>query len=169
MKRIIAMLMMAVIVTGYSEDAAAKERKTRSRDVVSLVQEYKKAEGFDVVSVGSLGMGLVKIIANITADTPEDKAALSILNGLNKVVVVEYGAMDPGCRESFVTEVEALLKNAEIILEAKDEGDIVRIYGTASDDGKKISDLMVFTPEDNTLICLLGSISAEKIGELMTM
>ena len=43
MKRIIAMLMMAVIVTGYSEDAAAKERKTRSRDVVSLVQEYKTA------------------------------------------------------------------------------------------------------------------------------
>lgn len=169
MKRIVAMLMLAVIVAGHSADVAAKERKTRSRDVISLVQEYRTTEGFDVVSVGSLGMGLVKIIANIAADTPEDKAALSILDGLNKVVVVDYGAMDHGRKESFVADVEALLKNAEMILEAKDEGDTVRIYGTASEDGNKISDLMVFTPEENTLVCLLGSISAEKIGELMTM
>ena len=49
----------------------------------------------------------------------------------------------------------------------KEEGETVNIYGTSVNGGESIDDLMIFIPEDCTLVCILGSISAERIADLI--
>ena len=60
-----------------------------------------------------------------------------------------------------------MLKQENKILEFKDEEETINIYGTSVNGGKSIHDLMIFIPEDYTLICALGSIRAEKIADLI--
>ena len=103
----------------------------------------------------------------MSAETEEDRAALAILNGINKVVVVTYEDATEAKQKEFNSKLSKLLNNAEKILEVKDEGDTVNIYGTSVNGGESIDDLMIFIPEDYTLICILGSISAERIADLI--
>ena len=174
MKRIIfIMLMMAGVVCGVSASGtpapgaeAADRGKANTRDVIGLVRNYNHHEGFEVLSVGKLGISLVHMIANANADEDE-KAALGILRDINKVVVVSYDEADEAKQQAFNARMGKVLDGAEKILEVKDEGETVNIYGTSVNGGESIDDLMIFIPEDCTLVCILGSISAERIADLI--
>lgn len=145
----------------------AGNRNVETRNIINIISEYKHVPGVQVISVGKLGLGLAKVIANMSAETEEDRAALAILNGINKVVVVTYEDATEAKQKEFNSKLSKLLNNAEKILEVKDEGDTVNIYGTSVNGGESIDDLMIFIPEDYTLICILGSISAERIADLI--
>ena len=90
-----------------------------------------------------------------------------LLNGINKVVIVDYEDAAVAKQKELNSKLSELFNNAEKILEIKDEKDTVHIYGTSVKGGESIDDLMIFIPEDYTLICALGSISAEKIADLI--
>ena len=165
--------MMAGVVCGVSASGthapgaeAADRGKANTRDVIGLVRNYNHHEGFEVLSVGKLGISLVHMIANANADEDE-KAALGILRDINKVVVVSYDEADEAKQQAFNARMEKVLDGAEKILEVKDEGETVNIYGTSVNGGESIDDLMIFIPEDCTLVCILGSISAERIADLI--
>ena len=68
---------------------------------------------------------------------------------------------------SFERKVSAILDDAEKIIEVKDGGDSLNVYGTMSKKGDRIEDLVIFIPEDCAMICLFGSISTDKIAELV--
>lgn len=72
--------------------------------------------------------------------------------------VVEYDGCDAGVRADFNSRMTRLLSDAELLMEAKDEEDTVRIYGEISEDGNKAKNCVVFVPEDYTLICIFRSI-----------
>ena len=164
MKKIIFVMMM---LAGVASGAKASDRgKTSTREVISLVRNYDHHEGFEIVSVGKLGIGLARIIANANADEDE-KAALGILKDINKVVVVSYDEADQTKRQAFNSGMGKIMDKAEKILEVKEEGETVNIYGTSVNGGESIDDLMIFIPEDCTLVCILGSISAERIADLI--
>lgn len=156
---------MQVLVAGIP--AVQQTRKVNSSAVTNLVRGYGSVEGFEVVSVGSLGLGLVKLISNIAVEDEEDKAALAVLDNLRRVVVVDYEDAEKPQKDAFVQKMTDLLEGAEKIIEVKDEGETLNIYGTCSDKGDTIDDLIVFIPEDYTLICLFGSISADKVADLI--
>jgi len=174
MKRIIfVMLMLAGIACGayasgipISGTEAADRGNASTRDIIGLVRSYNHQDGFDVISVGKLGLSLAHMIANANADE-EEKAALDILRGINKVVVVSYDEADEAKQKAFNARMGKVLDGAEKIIELKDEGETVNIYGTSVNGGESIDDLMIFIPEDCTLVCILGSISAERIADLI--
>lgn len=165
MKRIIfAILMLASAFT-----MTAGSGKVNTGAVLSLVRTYNAEPGFDVVSVGKLGIGLARLVANMSVETEEDRKALALLNDINKVVVVDYMEASESKRDAFNSELYNLLDKAEKIIEVKDEEDVLNIYGTSVNGGESIDDLVVFIPEDCTLICILGSISADRIADLIEM
>ncbi len=166
MKRIIFAVLVLTFLMPY---ASAGERKFKTREIIGLVNEYKSEQGFDVVSVGSFGLGLVKLVAKMEADTEEDRQALRILDNINKVLVVEYEGASDAVRTAFGSKLGHILENAEKVLEVKEDGENLNIYGTSADDGGSIDDLMIYVPEDCTLICILGSVSMEDIGSLVEM
>ena len=159
--------------TAEAETAAtikkgAEYKNTNSGAVTGLIREYNLTEGFETVSVGGLGLGLIKMIAKPSMDE-EERAALEIMDGLRRIVVLDYEEADSSKRESFTRKMTDILDRAEKILEVKDEEDILNIYGTCADDGDSIDDLMIFSPGDCSLICLFGSISSQKVADLIEM
>ena len=146
----------------------AQHKKVNSGAVTDLIREYNLTEGFETVSVGGLGLGLIKMIAKPSMDE-EERAALEIMDGLRRIVVLDYEEADSSQRESFTRKMTEILDSAEKIIEVKDEEDILNIYGTCADDGDSIDDLMIFSPGDRSLICLFGSISSQKVADLIEM
>jgi len=146
----------------------AAYKKVNSGAVTGLIREYNLTEGFEAVSVGGLGLGLIRMIANASMDE-EERAALELMDELRRIVVLDYEDADPVKRESFTRRMTDILDGAEKIMEVKDEEDILNIYGTCADDGDSIDDLIIFSPGDYSLIYLLGSISAQKMADLIEM
>ena len=145
----------------------AGNRDTDTGNIINTINDYKHVSGVQVISIGKLGLGLAKVVANMAAESEEEKAALAILNGINKVVVVDYEDVIEAKRHELNSKLSKLFNNAELIMEVKDEGDTVYIYGTSVNGEESIDDLMIFIPEDYRLVCVLGSISAERIANLI--
>ena len=171
MKRLITIVLLAAFTVGSALPgaAAADRKKVNTGAVAGLVREYNVYPGFEVVSVGGLGLGLVRMIAKASAESEEERVALEILDGLRKVIVVEYEGADENRKDSFSRKVARLLENAEKIVEVKEDGETLDIYGTSASGGERLDDLIVFIPEDCTLICLFGSISSDKIADIIEM
>ena len=54
---------------------------------------------------------------------------------------------------------------AEKIVEVKEEGNTLYIYGTSTE--ATIEDIIIYIPEDCALICFLGSINFDKLADLI--
>ncbi len=61
----------------------------------SLVSSYKGTEGFEIVDIGSIGLGLLKAAAKSAAETPEDRAALELFKGLKRLTIVDFSDAAP--------------------------------------------------------------------------
>ena len=164
MKKII-FITLSLWITAFVSIAA--NRNVDTKNIISTISCYKHVSGVHVISVGRLGLGLAKMVANLSAESEEERAALEILNGINKVVVVNYEEATAAKQKELNSKLSRLLNKAEKILEVKDEEDTVNIYGTSVNGGESVDDLMIFIPEDYTLICVLGSISAERIADII--
>ena len=87
MKKII-FVTLCLLTTSFASIAA--NRNVDTRNIISTISDYKDVSGVQVVTVGKLGLGLAKVVGNLSAESEEDKAVLAILNGINKVVIVDY-------------------------------------------------------------------------------
>lgn len=170
MKKIIAMVMLVVMTVGAGiSHAAAQKGRLDSSTIMKLVNKYKGEDGFETVTFGNLAVGLAKMVANATVQTPEDKAALDMLSGIRKFVAVEYEDASASAKASFDKEISALLAGAEKIVEVKDGGDSVDIYGTLSEDGDKISDIIIHVPEESSVVCIFGAVDINDLGKVVRM
>ena len=64
----------------------------------------------------------------------------------------------------FCQNLDRILDKMELIMEAKDSTESVRIYGV--DDGKRIKDVVLLS-SDGDLISVSGSIDLDQLGSLM--
>ncbi len=162
------MIMIVVMTAGTGvSHASARKGNIDTSAILKLVERYEGKEGFETVTFGNLAIGFVKLIANFSADTPEDKAALDVMNGVNKFVAVDYDDAEASVKASFNKEIAALLEGAEKIVEVKDDGDSVDIYGTLSKDGEKIRDIIIHVPEESNIVCIFGTVDIENLGAVM--
>ena len=164
------MLLTAALTAGTIVPAAAvpKEKKVDAEKVLNLINDYREKDGFDIVSMGGLTWGLIKMVAKSSA-SEADRKALEVLDGLNRFVVVEYHGADTNARDAFSRKAEEILDGVEKIIEIKEGGETMNIYGTLSKDGKLIKDIIIFVPEDCSLLCFMGSIDTESLGEVVKM
>ena len=132
----------------------------------SLVSSFKGTEGFDVVDLGGPAMLLLKAAARAEMDDdPEDRAAMDLFKGLKRLTVVDFSEAAPEKREKFLRKALRILEGEEILMEVKDAGEKLSIYGTSSKDGSQYQDIILLA--EDALISIKGSIRAEQVGELM--
>ena len=131
----------------------------------SLVSSFKGTEGFDVVDLGGPALLLLKAAAGAEDDDPEDRAAMDLFNGLKRLTVVDFSEAAPEKREKFLRKALPILEGEEILMEVKDAGEKLSIYGTSSRDGSRYQDIILLA--DDALISIKGSIRADQVGELM--
>ena len=169
MKKIISIIMLVFMTAGAGiVKASAANDKLNEADLAKVIAKYENEEGFETMTFGSLSMGLIKLIANATA-SKEDKQALDILSGINKFVIVEYEDAPSAKKAAFNKEVSALLSGVEKIVEVKESGDSVDIYGSLSKDGERIENVVIHVSDGGSLVCFFGSVKTSDLGELAAM
>ena len=131
----------------------------------SLVTSFKGTEGFDVVDLGGPALLLLKAAARTEADDPEDRAALDLFRSLKRLTVIDFSESAPEKREKFLRKLDRILDGEEVLMEAKDGGEKVAIYGLSSKDGSRIEDIIIRA--DDALISVRGSIRTDQVEALM--
>lgn len=135
--------------------------------VEKLIRQYKGQEGFEVVTIGRLGLSLIKTAAKMDGDLDEqDRAALRALDGITKLVVAEFEDAPSAQKAQFTAKLEKLLSGMELVLETRDETETFRIYGI--EDGKRIRDCILYS-SDGAVMYVAGSIDLDSAGALMGM
>ena len=131
----------------------------------NLVSSYKGTEGFEIVDIGSIGLSLLKAAAKTAAETEEDREALKLFDGLKRLTIVDFSDATTELRDKFLRKVNRILKSGEMLMEAKDGGETVRIFGTSSDDGAFLEDVALLA--DDALIFVRGTIRMDQVEALM--
>ena len=159
MKRILITLCMALCLVGeaWAGNPGGKLR--------SLVSSFKGTEGFDVVDLGGPALLLLKTVARAEADDPEDRAAMDLFRNLRRLTVIDFSEAAPEKKEKFLRKLDRILDGEEILMEAKDGGEKVAIYGLSSKDGSQIKDIIIRA--DDALISVRGSIRTDQVEALM--
>ena len=159
MKKLLISLMM---VLSLSATAWAGGQHTKLRN---LVADYKLNKGFEVVDIGTVGMGLLKMAARISVDNEEDRQALELFKHIKRLTVVDFSDAEPDTRDRFLHRANSILSEGEMLMEAKDNGETVRIFGTSSDDGTLLEDVAILAGD--ALIFIRGYIRTDQIEALM--
>lgn len=127
----------------------------------TLIHEFRHHEGFDGISLGPLGIGLIKTVALSDSDLDaEDREILRAFNKIKKLTILDFEDAGADVKTRFVQRAQQILSKMELIMEAKGDGDRLSIYGI--DDGTQIRDCILWDPT-GTLICIRGSVNLEKL------
>ena len=127
--------------------------------IQNLVNQYRYREDIDVISVGPMGMSLLRVVAGASSGLDKDVLdLLRLTRGVKRITIVDFE--DSDVRDHLAGKIERELEGMELIMEAKDDGERVQIFG--HDDGKTIRDFILYTSE-GTLILTRGTVDAEKI------
>ena len=54
-------------------------------------------------------------------------------------------------------------------MEANDDGEAVRIFGTSKEGTNLVNDVIVYIPTSCTVVCLFGSISLEDLTQMINV
>ncbi len=161
-----AALILLLVLAGPAGAAGAGKRAPQAR-IVSLVSEYRGHDGFKVFRLGGLAMSALRGLVRFSDDDPDTRTALAMMRGVRKVVVVEYGDAAPAVRERFDRRLDRMLDGTDLLMEASNDGERVRIFGLAEGDGSMLRDLVIHTPGSSTLVCIFGSVPMDKIAKMI--
>ena len=163
MKKTIAIL--CFLALSLSAMAGKNVSKTQ---LAALVSEYRQYDGVELVQLGSLATSALKTVIRISAkDDPDAAEALQLLGGIRRLTVFEYEDCSPAVKERITRKLNRILDSSELLIEAKDGDDAMRIYGVVDEKGDSVRDFVLHTPGSCALICIFGKVSMKTISKIM--
>ena len=147
--------------------AATFGNRASKNRIRSFIADCRHYEGAEVVHLGSfatsLGKGILKIVS---IDDPETREMLKMIKDVRSLYVLSYEDCSNSVKAKVNSRLEKMLEGSQMLMEAKDGEDKMRIYGIVDEDGEKVSDFILHTPSECAVICILGSISTEAIAKI---
>jgi hypothetical protein len=98
----------------------------------------------------------------------DTRDALMALKGLKGLTVFSYEEASEELKRTINSKLERILQGVDLLMEAKDEGEMMRLYGTYNEKTGKVSDVGIFVPTDGTFIYLVGSFNLDDISKVMS-
>ena len=164
MKKLLLILGLMVPMLAAAATFGNRASKNRIRSFIADCRHY---EGAEVVHLGSfatsLGKGILKIVS---IDDPETREMLKMIKDVRSLYVLSYEDCSNSVKAKVNSRLEKMLEGSQMLMEAKDGEDKMRIYGIVDEDGEKVSDFILHTPSECAVICILGSISTEAIAKI---
>ena len=159
MKKILLTLCMVLclIPTAWAGNPAGKLR--------TLVNEFRNEPGFEMVDMGPVALGLIRAAARGEAKTEDDRKALQIFKDIKHLTVLDFSDAEASRKEKFLRKATRVLSDEEVLMEAKDDGETVRVYGMSNATGDILEDIIILAGD--ALISVRGKIRADLIGELV--
>ncbi len=163
-KKIILIICLLLPFTAF----AGTPRKTVSKAGISaVISECRHYEGAEVISLGRIATATVKGIIRVAAREDEDaREATKMMKGIRKISIFEFEDCSSEDKARIISKLDRVLSGSEMLMEASDSGEKMRIYGVYDDKKDKIKDFVMYTPSDCALICLFGTFSMDDIAKL---
>ena len=150
-------LVLCLVPTAWAGNPAGKIR--------TLMNEFRDEPGFEVVDMGPLALGLIRAAARTEAKNDDDRKALQVFKDIKRLTVLDFSDADAAHKEKFLRKAKLILADEEMLMEAKDDGETVRIYGLSNAAGDILEDVILLA--DDALISVRGKIRADLVGELV--
>jgi len=163
MKRFLIIL----CILAFPLSGTAGKNVPRAR-LLSAISEFKGTDGVELVQLGTIATSALKATIRISAaGDPDARQALDVMNGIKRLTIFDYEDCDRATQEKISGRISRILKDSELLIEAKDDEDVMRIYGVSDDDGKHVSDFVLYTPSECALICVFGKVSMAAINKMI--
>ena len=131
----------------------------------TLVNEFRDEPGFEVVDMGPVALGLIRAAARGEVKTEEDRKALQVFKDIKRLTVLDFSDAEASRKEKFLRKAKRVLAEEEMLMEAKDGGETVRVYGMSNAAGDILEDIIILAGD--ALISVRGKIRADLVGELI--
>ena len=121
----------------------------------SIYQKYSDCEKVSAVYISPAMFRLIGQIPNLEVED-EDIDLTPVIKTLKGLYLIN--SENPDIRENIIKEVEKFVDSAdyELLLEAKDEGETVRIYTVGNEQTVKGFVMLALEPAELTFICIDG-------------
>ena len=162
-KHILLILVCFAFAAGISYAATPL---TRAR-LTSFIKDCRAYEEAEVFHMGGLATGALKGFISIAgADDPDIKEFRKVSRWVKGMSILEYEDCPASVREEITEKINRLLKGAELLMEASDNGERVCFYGTYDEKKEIVKDLILYSPDECSLICFFGRIPMNSVYEL---
>lgn len=147
---------------------AATQGKTVSKtNLTAALAECRSYEGVELVKLGRAATAALKGAIRLAAiDEPDAREALRLMKGIHGITVMDYEDCSGANRELISRKLEKALSGSDLLIEASDGGDRMRIYGVVDGKSDKVRDFVLYSPSDCALICVFGSISMDAVAKI---
>ena len=150
-------MVLCLVPTAWAGDRAGKLR--------TLVNEFRDEPGFEVVDMGPVALGLIRAAARGEVKTEDDRKALQVFKDIKRLTILDFSDAEASRKEKFLRKAKRVLADEEMLLEAKDGGETIRVYGLSNAAGDILEDIVLLA--DDAIISVRGKIRADLIGELV--
>ena len=150
-------MVLCLVPTAWAGDRTGQLR--------TLVNEFRNEPGFEVVDMGPVALGLIRAAARGEVKNDEDRKALQVFKDIKRLTFLDFSDADATRKEKFLRKAKRILADEEMLLEAKDDGETVRVYGLSNAAGDILEDIIVLAGD--ALISVRGKIRADLVGELV--
>ena len=134
------------------------------QQIKTLISECRQYEGVEVVQLGQIGTGALKGAIRLASLSDSDARNIAKLTkGIKGISIFDFEGCPDHHKDIIRSRLERILANGEVLMEARDGGDQITIYGLVDEKGDKIRDFIMYAPADCALICLFGTISTDKV------
>ena len=149
-------MVLCLVPTAWAGNPSGKIR--------TLVNDFRDQPGFEVVEMGPVALGLIRAAARGEVKNDDDRKALQVFKDIKRLTVLDFSDADAAHKEKFLRKAKRILADEEMLMEAKDDGETVRIYGLSN-----VSDILedVIILAGDALISVHGKIRADLVGELI--
>ena len=134
-----------------------------SGKIRTLMNEFRDGPGFEVVDMGPVALGLIRAAARGEVKNDDDRKALQVFKDIKRLTILDFSDADAAHKEKFLRKAKRT--DEEMLMEAKDGGETVRVYGLSNAAGDILEDIILLA--DDALISVRGKIRADLIGELV--
>lgn len=174
MKRIITSIIICSLIGCGAVSCRSRSGQAFSQNIQvrELVDEYRPCKEFHVVNIGGFALKLLKGGAAMTgrlSGEPEVSELLSSIQDIKGVSIVDYEDCAPEVVSTFNSRLNEILRPETLVLEAKDDGDVVRIYGSM--DGcseSRLKDIVISVPSDGALFIIDASLDFNELQPLVS-
>lgn len=165
MKRFL--LLLAILVPIVSQASSATDKLTKTR-ITACISDFSDCEGVEVVQLGRFATGAIKGAARVAALRDRDvRKALKMMKGIKGISIFDYDSCSEADKAAITARLDGIMTDGEVLMEAKDGDDKVKIFGVIDDKGDVIHDFVLYAPNDCALICIFGNIQTDKLVHIV--
>lgn len=146
---------------GTQGNAAGKPRISKA------ISECRQYEGADYLKLGRLATGALKGVVRIAGkEDPDVWEAVSLMQGFHGLTIFNYEDCSEADKATINLKLTNALADSEMLMEASDSGEKMKLYGTYDENSGLVRDFVLFVPSESALIFIKGSVSMDAISEI---